>query len=85
MSHQAAGRPQRGQAQPRSRSWTARRMLAGIESEYPMSSGSDGVLYGGASRVVRSQPAMPAGPVQPLVNPSSAPFVWPAFSRAQVF
>ena len=40
----AAGRPQRGQAQPRSRSWTARRMLAGMESEYPMSSGSDGVL-----------------------------------------
>src|ERR1700733_4554136 len=27
-----------------------------------MSSGSDGVLYGGASRVVRSQPARPAGP-----------------------
>ncbi len=27
-----------------------------------MSSGSDGVLYGGASRVVRSQAAMPAGP-----------------------
>src|SRR4029077_9743997 len=60
-SHQAAGLPHRGQAQPRSLSWTARRMLAGIESEYPMSSGSDGVLYGGASRVVRSQPARPAG------------------------
>ena len=27
-----------------------------------MSSGSDGVLYGGARRVVRSQAAMPAGP-----------------------
>jgi hypothetical protein len=36
-------------------------MLAGIESEYPMSSGTEGVLYGGARRVVRSQAAMPAG------------------------
>src|SRR5579871_2288602 len=61
-SHQAAGRPHLGQAQPRSLRWTARRMLAGMESEWPMSSGTDGVLKGGARRVVRSQAARPAGP-----------------------
>ena len=32
-----------------------------------MSSGTEGVLYGGARRVVRSQPAMPAGPETKLM------------------
>ena len=61
-SHTLAGRRQRGQAHPWSRSATARRMCAGTLSEYPMSSGRLAVLNGGCSSRVRSSAAMPGGP-----------------------
>ena len=41
---------------------TARRIWPGIESEYPISSGRLGVLYGGSRRPVRSAEARPPGP-----------------------
>jgi hypothetical protein len=51
-----------GHAQCPSRRMTARRMCAGMVSEWPMSSGRLGVLNGGCRRPVRSAAAMPFSP-----------------------
>jgi hypothetical protein len=51
----------------------------------------DAVAIRSASATLHGAPSVPVHildhllPVLPLVNPSSAPFVWPAFIIAQVF